>query len=393
MPTPEQEAILSQLQERYGSAAVPRVDDLDKLPSEFWQQASTHLAEGSGGDEPMWKRVLSTAYRTPINPVGHLLPETDGGKPFSIEHLWNTVRPPLERAEEIGQLVGSPIVQAVKENPASLLPGGQSASQAMGQKTLAERYVDAGRGYAGAVKTEDGLDLRGATKEATDAMELSRYVAGLSGVLFDPLNLVPGSVVTKGPKAVGRVVSAAEKGIKPGAAQAAQEVAGAVKGYPGAIVEEGQQIERLAEGVGKTVKEAVKLPAYALVGAGGGGPGRAVDKTPKLQWVESLYPDKQGNYGNLNATLEGEDFLKVQTDADEWVVSGYLKNHFVESRQSTSEAAQAVGDRVAVLEEAALRVTLTCNVVCSSPLRLMYLRQPSRNLSRRSPINPRHRTP
>ena len=89
-------------------------------------------------------------------------------------------------------------------NPWSRIPrpfsqAGQTASMAAGRKTLAERYVDAGRAYTGAAKTEDGLDLRGATKEATDAMELDRYVAGLSGVLFDPLNLVPGKAFTAGP--------------------------------------------------------------------------------------------------------------------------------------------------------------------------------------------------
>ena len=70
MPTPEQEAILSRLQERYGSAAVPRVDDLDQLPPEFWQQANDAFGRRclTSGD-PMWKRVLSTAYRTPINPA------------------------------------------------------------------------------------------------------------------------------------------------------------------------------------------------------------------------------------------------------------------------------------------------------------------------------------
>ena len=274
MPTPEQEAILSRLQERYGSAAIPRVENLDNLPDEFWQQAATHLDDGSD-EEPMWKRVLNTAYETPINPIGHVLPERDGRKFSSIQDIWHTIRPPLERAEEIGQLVGSPILQTLKENPAYLLPGGAQAGAAVGQKSPAERYVDAGRAYAENVKTEDGLDLRGATKEATDAMELSPYVAGLSGVLFDPLNLIPGRAITAGPQAASRIGQAAQKGVRAGAAQAAQEVAGAVRGYPGAIKEEAEQIGRAAEATGRIVEGAAKLPAYALVGAGGGGPGRA----------------------------------------------------------------------------------------------------------------------
>ena len=287
MPTPEQEAILSRLQERYGSAAVPRVDDLDKIPPEFWQQVTTHLDEE---DQPTWKKVLSGVYRTPLTP--EMLP----GEPATIENIWNTVRPPLERAEEIGQLVGSPIIQSLKDNPASLLPGGQAASAALGQKPIAERYVDAGRAYTGAVKGEDGLDLRGATKEATDAMELDRYVAGLAGVLFDPLNLIPGKAITAGPQAASRIGQAARKGVGAGAAQAGQEVAGAVKGYPGAIKEEAEQIGRAAEAAGRIVEGGVKLPAYALVGAGGGGPGGVTNLPRELRGAKPRYGYGQSQF-------------------------------------------------------------------------------------------------
>ena len=244
--------VLERLRQRHGDGAIPQVDP-DSLPDEFWERAGTHLDE-KPDDEPMWKRILGAAYSTPITPA-------QTGVDLSVEDIWNRVRPGLERAEEAGQLIGSPIIQSVIDP----------------KYDVQEGYQREWKAFLDNLRSDDGgVDVRGATKAGTTAADVSPYVAGTAGVVFDPLNLVPGRAFAAGPQAAARVAQATSKGVKAGAKQAGKEVVGAVKAYPAAMAEEGEQIAEAAKFLGRSAEAGAKLPAMALMGAGGGGPGRSV---------------------------------------------------------------------------------------------------------------------
>ena len=94
-----QREILEGISKRYGQDSLPQVSDYAQLPDEYWNSAEESLAD-QDRDEPFWSRLLSgitnAKMRSPADIVGAGLKV-------------------LQRAEEVGQLAGPPIVQGAKE--------------------------------------------------------------------------------------------------------------------------------------------------------------------------------------------------------------------------------------------------------------------------------------
>ena len=150
------------------------------------------------------------------------------------------VRPGLERAEEIGQIVGSPLLQSLIE--------GQPGAGAV------PRYLEGGRAYMDALRAQDGgLDVRGATKAFTDAGDYSPGVVGASGILADPLNLLP---FGKAGRAPGFIDDLLRMGRSGDLGAILRQLGEAGRGYPGAMVDEVRDVERFFGGLGGRLKSA-----------------------------------------------------------------------------------------------------------------------------------------
>ena len=236
----ERKKILAGLKARYGDAAVPA--NPDAMPESYWRTAAGKLTDpspsvpGASGDPgfqlPSWLRGaanvagkgleaatkiddLADKYSQSATPV---LGDVARGYKHGWSPLWDkALRPTLDRAEDVGELAGSPLIQAVKDSKGTTLTPQAVAG-------LWEDYREGGKAFAGNLRGEDGgVDFRGAVDRGTDAMELDPYVAGLAGIVGDPTNLIPGAAFTKAGKA-------AAKGAEAGAQVAGRAGAAAVEG-------------------------------------------------------------------------------------------------------------------------------------------------------------------
>ena len=163
-------------------------------------------------DIPLWARILSsigekTGATDAINFVANP-PQYDEppiSSPLIQEYIKRVsslsspalaaILSTLERAEEVGQLAASPVVQQIAQPS----PGGLSAGLLRGVDTqeLAQDYIGQAQSFMENIRAPDGgLDFQGATRAATDTGEYSPGVVGLAGVLGDPLNLIPGPRLT-----------------------------------------------------------------------------------------------------------------------------------------------------------------------------------------------------
>ena len=248
---PSQRAILDALRERFGEGVLPRVSDPATLPPEYWEKTGAMVAQ-QDQKPSTWERILGRTHEgasrlpAPIGPAIRFAPE-----------IWDEfARPPLERSEDVGQIIGSPIVQGAKEGY-----GPFDRPDLIGLD-----YARGGKAFFDNLFADDGVDFRGATEAATDAYDLDPGVAGLSGILFDPLNLIPGRAFTAAPQAATRIGQAAQKGLRSGAAQVGREAVEGVKAMPEALAEDVRDVGRLAGAVGRGVERRImdRIPvAYA----------------------------------------------------------------------------------------------------------------------------------
>ena len=231
--TPERQALLDGISQRYGAGAVPA--DPESMPDTYWKGAASALGDTQGPSA--LQRILGSAAEK----VGGIDEAADKyaddprarGTPLGLaagafKHAWSpaydkVIQPTLERAEEVGQLIGSPILQAIKDT-------GTPA----GPDTLSD-YAKQFQAYRKNIRGSDGgLDFKGATEAATAAPGYDKYVVGAAGLLADPTNLIPGKAVTAIPKAAARVGQAAKGGVRAAATQVGREAVSGVKAYPGA---------------------------------------------------------------------------------------------------------------------------------------------------------------
>ena len=239
--------ILEGIRQRYGDVALPRSPE--SMPDEYWRQAARQLSsqpEPRVDGESMMGRAAGLASKgvsvlAGIDDAADRLsgqpgPLGDAGRAYRYgwSPLWDKVlRPTLDRAEDVGQLIGSPIIQNAKD-----VVTGQGSPLAS-RREIASDYIQGGKAFLDNIRGEDGVDFRGATEAATDAMDVDPYVAGAAGILFDPTNLIPFVAAPKALQAGRRVVQAGRAaGVGEGVKQAGREAAAGARGFPGALREE-----------------------------------------------------------------------------------------------------------------------------------------------------------
>ena len=219
-PTPDAGNLVQQrLAERYAQSQQRTPPARAQPPTE---PAGPGVLERLAGLLPSGS-PLDIAGQLPIGPTGVRPANLYGGYDVAV-------RPGLERAEEVGQMVGSPLLQG-------LISGGDPRSGTL------SRYLQGGEAYLNALRgSEGGLDIRGATKAYTDAGDYDPGVVGASGILFDPLNALPFGKAGKLPGFLDEMLRAGRGGE---VQNILRQLMQAGKGYPGAMADEVRDVERL----------------------------------------------------------------------------------------------------------------------------------------------------
>lgn len=269
--------------------------DVDKVTDRGWEIAAEVVAASAPpqpappppSDGGSWLERLVSAGSTALNTAAAPFRAWDryADSPMAIanpaaqayRHVWSPVydaaiEPTLARAEDVGEFIGSPVLQ-------------HGVDVAAGRRTpydlseVARRYFAGGRDFARNLGGADGgIDFAGAIDRATDAMGLDPFVAGTAGVVFDPTNVVPGRAVVAGPQAAARISAAARAAGAGSAARAAgAELRRAATRWGPELVEDVADTGRLARGIGRGIGAAGRLGVEGLatlpLGVGGvGGP-------------------------------------------------------------------------------------------------------------------------
>ena len=307
--------ILEAIRERYGDVALPPIPE--KMPEEYWQEAAKQISSLPGvrqGQPSFMERALGGVTapfrafdRSADSPASWVSPLHAAYK-FGWSPAYDAaIQPTLDRAEDVGELLGSPIVQQVWD----ARPGGPSPgalpNTPLGMMGILPRYRAGAEGFFENIRPETGgIDFRGAVDAATDRMQLDPYVAGTAGILLDPTNIIPGRAFTGAPAAVGRIArQAGEAGAGAAVRQTGREAVRAAQEFPGALAKDVEDVGRLgaaagrgmgraAVGAGRLAAEGAQGLAMMPFGAGGvGGGGRRAggDWTPSpgnFTWQEML---------------------------------------------------------------------------------------------------------
>ena len=341
--SPWQERILQGLSRRYGESSLPK--NAAAMPPDYWKRAEQLVSQSSAPlpeqipekkepsfldritgaisdripdiDTSTWARppgpdqMFNFLDRLPSSEKPSFLPDapTLGD---TLGFIYDkALRPPLERAEEVGGIAFGDIIQSVRDpRKSNLLDTGARANQW-------DAYLDALRGGVDEEGKPLGLDFRGAYRAYTDANPkgYDPGVIGAAEVIGDPLNLLPFGAAGKIGQGAGRIGAAARQGVGPGLRQAGEEAVAGIKGYPGAMAEEVRDMGRFAEGIGRAGIAGAKAPAYLLAG---GLPGGGVPKKPKWEVTKtsmgSMWSYRDGDFTARLFPEKGNKWAKLEVD-------------------------------------------------------------------------------
>ena len=212
----------------------------------------------------------------------------------SLRQAWEVIEPILNRSQDTGELAGSPLIQGALDGRLDAWRGG-------GNLEAPRMYGRGGEAFLRNVLSPGGgVDFRGATEAATDAMDLDPYVAGAAGVLFDPFNFVPfnkAGQLRQLPGLARRIGSASDP-----LGQAGSELAGLARAYPGALGEEYADIARLggragaagARGGAAGLRELLGLQGFLPPDVTARGARRGIDLTGSVGAArEDWIPDER----------------------------------------------------------------------------------------------------
>ena len=318
--------ILEGIRERYGDVALP--PNPDSMPDDYWREAAQQLASQPAvrdGQPSFMERALG-AVTAPFRAFDAQADSAMGRvSPLhqAYKYLWSpaydaAIQPTLDRAEDVGEFIGSPLVQQFWDaRPGGPSPGALPMSP-QGIMDMGNRYRagaesffanlfpgdSGGPGVMPGPLGQRGIDFRGAVDRATDAMDLSPNVAGFSGVVFDPTNLIPGRAFTGAPAALGRIGrEAGQAGAGAAVRQTGREAVRAAQEFPGALAEDVRDVGRLGaaagRGLGRVAAEGAQGLAMMPFGVGGvGGGGRRAGGAGGEGIDARLIQDLDTNFSN-----------------------------------------------------------------------------------------------